>query len=333
MTQTILNWGLLSTARINRAIIPPLRVSPRNQLLAVGSRSQDSAETYAKEWGIPRAHGSYESLLADPEIDVIYNPLPNHLHKEWTIKAVEAGKHVLCEKPIGLTPAEVDEMAAAAQHYGRVVAEAFMYRHHPQTLKVKELAESGAIGKLQLIRGSFTFSIKTDANIRLNPEMGGGSIWDVGCYPISYARAIVGLEPVEVFGWQATGNTGIDDSFFGQMKFPGEIYAQFDSGFRAPYRTHIEVVGSEGTIIVPSPFKPGLDVSITLYREEKTEQIPILPQELYLGEVEDMADCILSAKTPRVTLVDSRANVAAIVALLESAKTGKPVKLAESNAS
>ncbi len=333
MTQKILNWGLLSTAKINRALIPPLRVSLRNRLLAVGSRSQAAAEAYASQWDIPKAHGSYEALLADPEIDVIYNSLPNHLHKEWTIKAVEAGKHVLCEKPIGLTPAEVDEMAAAAQKHGKVVAEAFMYRHHPQTLKVKELVESGAIGKLQLIRGSFTFSMKTEVNIRLNPEMGGGSIWDVGCYPISYARAIVGQEPVEVFGWQVTGASGVDDSFFGQMKFPGEIHAQFDSGFRAPYRTHIEVVGSEGAITVPSPFKPGLEETITLYREDKTEQIPIPRQELYIGEVEDMADCILTGKTPRVTLADSRANVAAIAALLESASSGKPVKLPESKLS
>lgn len=327
MTQKILHWGLLSTARINRALIPPLRVSPRNRLLAVGSRSQASAEAYAREWDIPKAHGSYEALLADPEIDVLYNSLPNHLHKEWTIKAVEAGKHVLCEKPIGLTPAEVDEMAAAAQKHGKVVAEAFMYRHHPQTLKVKELVESGAIGKLQLIRGSFTFRMKTEVNIRLNPEMGGGSIWDVGCYPISYARYLAGAEPVEVFGAQVRGASGVDDSFFGQMKFPGEIYAQFDSGFRTPYRTHLEVVGTEGTITVPSPFKPGLDESITLYREDKTERLPIPRQELYIGEVEDLADCILTGKTPRVTLADSRANVAAIVALLQSAQSGLPVRL------
>ncbi len=327
MTQKILHWGLLSTARINRALIPPLRVSPRNRLLAVGSRSQDSANAYAREWNIPKAHASYEALLADPEIDVIYNSLPNHLHKEWTIKAVEAGKHVLCEKPIGLTPAEVDEMAAAAQKHGKVVAEAFMYRHHPQTLKVKELVESGAIGKLQLIRGSFTFRMKTEVNIRLNPEMGGGSIWDVGCYPISYARYLAGAEPVEVFGAQVRGASGVDDSFFGQMKFPGEIYAQFDSGFRTPYRTHLEVVGSEGTITVPSPFKPGLDESITLYREDRTEQLSIPRQELYIGEVEDLADCILTGKTPRVTLADSRANVAAIVALLQSAQSGQSVRL------
>jgi len=327
MTQKILNWGLLSTAKINRALIPPLRVSPRNRLLAVGSRSQASAEAYAKEWRIPRAHGSYEALLADPEIDVIYNSLPNHLHKEWTIKAVEAGKHVLCEKPIGLTPAEVDEMAAAAQKHGKVVAEAFMYRHHPQTWKARELVESGAIGELRLIRGSFTYNMQTEVNIRLNPEMGGGSIWDVGCYPISYARTIVGAEPLEVFGWQVNGATGIDDSFFGQMKFPNGVYAQFDSSFRIDYRTEVEIVGSEGVLIVPKAFKFDPQGIIRHRRGDKERVIKTPKQELYLGEVEDLADCILTGKTPRITLADSRANVAAIVALLESAKSGQPVKL------
>lgn len=327
MTTKPLNWGLLSTANINRALIKPLRISPRNHLAAVASRSQASADAYAKEWQIPRAFGSYEAMLADPEIDVVYNSLPNLLHAEWTIKAVEAGKHVLCEKPVALTPTEVDAMAAAAQKHGKVVAEAFMYRHHPQTLKVKELVDSGKIGKLQLIHGSFTFKMNTDVNIRLNPELGGGSIWDVGCYPISYTRFIVGAEPLEVFGQQVTGNTGIDDSFFGQMKFPGEVHAQFDSGFRTPFRAHLEIVGSEGSLIVPAPFKPGLDEKILFDCAGEIETIQIAGQELYLGEVEDMADAILLGKKPRVSLADSRANVATILALLESAKSDRPVKI------
>jgi predicted dehydrogenase len=266
-------------------------------------------------------------MLADPDIEVVYISLPNHLHAEWAIRAMQAGKHVLCEKPMGLTTAEVDAIASASQKYNRVVAEAFMYRHHPQTLKAKELVESGRIGKLQAIRGSFTFKMNTDVNIRLVPEWGGGSIWDVGCYPISYTRFIAGAEPLEVFGQQVTGSTGIDDSFFGQMRFPGEVYAQFDSGFRTPYRTHIEIIGSDGTLTVPSPFKPGLDEHISLYRADKTEDIKSPRQELYSGEVEDMADCILTGKTPRMSLADSRGNTATIVALLQSAQTGQPVSL------
>lgn len=328
MTNKILNWGLLSTARINRALIPPLQVSKRNHLLAVASRSQETADAYAKEKKIPRAYGSYEALLADPEIDVIYNPLPNHLHAVWTIKAVEAGKHVLCEKPLALSVDEVDAIHAAAHKHGRVVAEAFMYRHHPQTLKVQELVKNGSIGSLKLIRGSFSFILSREEDIRLlDPAMGGGSIWDVGCYPISYARTVVGENPVEVFGWQVTGKTGIDETFVGQMKFAGDVHAQFDSSFVIPFHSFMEIVGSEGTLSIPTPFKPGVNERIFLTRNEKTETIKVKGQELYLGEVEDMADAILRGKDSLVTLHDSRVNVAVIKALLESARVGKPISI------
>jgi D-xylose 1-dehydrogenase (NADP+, D-xylono-1,5-lactone-forming) len=323
----VLNWGLLSTARINRALIPPLRASKRNQLLAVGSRSQESADGYAREWKIPRAHGSYEALLADPEIDVIYNPLPNHLHAEWTIKAVESGKHVLCEKPLALSVEEVDAIQRAARKHGRVVAEAFMYRHHLQTLKVQELVRNGSIGTLKLIRGSFSYVLNREGDVRLDPAMGGGSIWDVGCYPISYARTVVGESPREVFGWQVTGPTGIDETFVGQMRFANDIHAQFDSSFVIPLHWFMEIIGSEGTLNIPNPFKPGIGEKIYLTRDDKTETIKIKGQELYIGEVEDMADAILLGHESHISLDDSRVNVAVISALLESARIGKPVKL------
>jgi len=321
----ILNWGLLSTARINNALITPLRASKRNKLAAVASRSQQNADAYAKEKKIPRAHGSYESLLADPEIDVIYNPLPNHLHAEWTIKAVEAGKHVLCEKPLALSVEEVDAIQAAARKHGRVVAEAFMYRHHPQTLKVVELVQGGSIGTLKLIKGSFSFMLTREGDVRLNPEWGGGSIWDVGCYPISYARTVVGAAPLDVFGQQVTGPTGIDETFVGQMRFPNDVHMQFDSSFVIPLHAFVEIVGSEGTLNIPAPFKPNENEKIYLTRQGKTETIKIKGQELYIGEVEDMADAILLGKEPRISLEDSRANVMVIKALLESARTGKLV--------
>lgn len=327
MTNKVLNWGLLSTARINRALIPPLRSSKRNQLLAVASRTQETADTYAREWKIPRTHGSYEALLADPEIDVIYNPLPNHLHAEWTIKAVEAGKHVLCEKPLALTVEEVDAVQSAARKHGRVVAEAFMYRHHPQTLAVQEMLKKGSLGTIKLIRGSFTYVLSREGDVRLDPSMGGGSIWDVGCYPISYARMIAGSNPLEVFGWQVTGPTGIDLTFVGQMQFPNDVYAQFDCSFIIPFHTFMEIVGSEGTLNIPRPFKPYMDEKIYLTRGDKTETIEVNGQELYIGEVENMADAILLGQEPRVSLDDSRANVAVISSLLESARTAQPVRL------
>jgi len=327
MNPKALNWGLLSTARINRALITPLRASNRNHLLAVASRSRESAEAYAESWKIPRAHGSYEALLADPEIDVIYNSLPNHLHAEWTIKAVEAGKHVLCEKPIALTVEDVDAIAAAAKKHNRIVAEAFMYRHTAVTLKALELAQDGSLGDIKLMRGSFTYEMKYEGNIRANPDIGGGSIWDVGCYPISYMRTIFGAEPLEVFGWQLTGPTGIDDTFVGQLRFGGEVFGQFDSSFVMPFHVHMEFVGSNRTLIVPNPYKPTQSEKIFLVRDGESETIEVEGQELYLGEVEDMADAILLGKTPRISLDDSRANVATILALLESAQTGAAVKL------
>jgi predicted dehydrogenase len=327
MTNQILNWGLLSTARINKALIPPLRASKRNKLMAVASRSQEHADAYAKEKKIPRAYGSYEALLTDPEIDVIYNPLPNHLHAEWTIKAVEAGKHVLCEKPLALTVEEVDAIQAAAQNYERVVAEAFMYRHHAQTLKVQELVKSGSLGTVKLIRGSFSFMLTREGDVRLNPEWGGGSLWDVGCYPISYARSVLGEQLLEVFGQQITGPTGIDELFAGQMRFANRALMQFDCSFVVPFHAFMEIVGDEGTLNIPNPFKPSENETIYLTRDGKTETIKIKGQELYLGEVEDMADAILLGKAPRISLADSRENVMTIQALLESARIEKPVKM------
>ena len=327
MANKVLNWGLLSTARINSALIPPLRASRRNRLLAVASRTQDSADKYAREWKIPGAHGSYEALLADPEIDVIYNPLPNHLHAEWTIRAVEAGKHVLCEKPLALTVDEVDAIRSAAGRHGRVVMEAFMYRHHPQTLKVQDLVKGGSLGALKLIRGSFSYVLSHEGDVRLDPAMGGGSLWDIGCYPISYARSVLGQEPLEVFGWQVAGPTGIDETFVGQMRFANDVLMQFDSSFVIPLHWFMEIVGNEGTLNVPSPFKPNENETMYLTRDKKTETIKIKGQELYIGEVEDMADAVLLGREPRISLEDSRANVRVIVALLESARTGRSVGL------
>jgi xylose dehydrogenase (NAD/NADP) len=324
----ILNWGLLSTAKINQALIKPLRASKRTRLLAVASRSLSSAESYAREWNIPRAHGSYEALLADPEIDVIYNSLPNHLHAEWTIKALHAGKHVLCEKPFALTLADVDAMTKAAHETGNVLEEAFMYRHHAQTLKVKEIVDGGVLGKLQLIKGAFTFTLTREGDIRSKKETGGGSIWDIGCYPISYARMIAGADPIEVVGWQVTGAGGVDDSFFGQMRFENGVHAQFDSGFKSPLRSMIEIVGTEASLTIPDPFKPGKNSEIYLSRDDKQEKIKIKGTELYLGEVEDMCNAVTQAKMPRISLSDSRGNIATILALLESAKSGKTVSLA-----
>ncbi len=322
-----LRWGLISTARINRALIKPLRASARNELVAVASRSIEKAQDYSVEWDIPKAYGSYQDMLDDPGIDVVYNSLPNNLHAEWSIRALQAGKHVLCEKPLATTLEEVDAMRTAAQRSGLNLTEAFMYRHHPQTIKVKELLNSGILGKVHLIKGEFTFNIGDEGDVRLKPELGGGSIWDIGCYPISYTRYILDAEPEEVFGWQVTGNSGVDEVFAGQLRFAGDIFVQFDSGFRSPYRSRIEIVGSEATMVIPHPFNPGLDVEVLIWRGEEYKAIEMPEQELYLGEVEDIADAILQGTSPRINLEESRGNVEVILALLQSAKSGKSVKI------
>ena len=327
MKPVVLRWGLLSTARINRALIPPLRASRRNLLSAVASRSLEKAQTYAKEWGIPKAYGSYEALLADTEIDVVYNSLPNNLHAEWTIKALHAGKHVLCEKPLALSLDDVDAVIAAAQETGFHAVEAFMYRFHPQASAVKEMVERGVVGKVQLIRGAFTYLLNRPGDVRLKPELGGGSIWDVGCYPINYARYIAGVEPVEVYGWQVIGETGIDDTFIGQMRFPDDIFAQFHSSFRLSHTSLVEITGTEAKIIIPQPYKPGKRPVIMLERGGESQKVRVPGELLYLGEVEDMADVILKGAKPRIPLEDTRNNTAVLLALLQSAREGKPVFL------
>ena len=327
MPASCLRWGFLSTARITKALLDPLRNSKRNQLLAVASRSQDNADEYARKHKVKRAYGSYVDLLVDPEIDVIYNPLPNHLHAEWTVKAIQAGKHVLCEKPLALSLAEVDAMSAAAESSGKLIAEAFMYRSHPQTLKTREIVADGRLGKIKMVRGSFTFMMTNPDDYRWKPEMGGGGLLDVGCYPLSYTRFVLGAEPLEVFGWQVTGPTGVDELFTAQLRFPQNVFAQFDCSIKIPYHVFMEIVGDEATLIIPRPFNPGPKEKLYLTKDGKTETIAVKGTESYLAEVEDMADAILLNKPPRVSLSDSRANTAVILALFESAKTGKPITI------
>jgi predicted dehydrogenase len=223
---------------------------------------------------------------------------------------------------------EIDAVTEASQAAGKIVAEGFMYRHHPQTLKVKELVSSGIIGELRLIRGAFSFNIQNQLeNVRLNQSLGGGCLWDVGCYPVSYARYLASAEPDEVFGRQELSSTGVDIHFVGQMQFPGFIFAQFDSSFRTAFRTLVEVVGSEATLTIARPFTPGRKEIIKLSRDGKYQDIPLRGPDLYSGEIEDMADAILTGKPPEVSLADSRANIKTLLALYQSARSGQSVSL------
>jgi D-xylose 1-dehydrogenase (NADP+, D-xylono-1,5-lactone-forming) len=322
-----LNWGILSTAKISKALIEPLRKSKRNTLAAVASRELVRAETFARANKIPRAYGSYEALLVDPSIDVIYNPLPNNLHAEWTIKAVQAGKHVLCEKPLALSIDQVDAMQAEVEKQDKYVVEALMYRSHTQTEKAREIIQGGQLGRLRLVRGSFTYNGTREGNYRFSAEMGGGCLWDVGIYPLSFARFVLGAEPEEVFGWGVTGPTGVDKSFAAQLRFPGDIHLQFDCSMTTPYHVFMEISGEEGTLVIPQPYNPGIHNSLYLSREGKNTIIPVGGTSTYVGEVEAMADSILDGTPPAVSLADSRANVKVIQALFKSAQTGQPVSL------
>jgi predicted dehydrogenase len=322
-----LRWGLLGTARINRSLIPAIRAGERSTLVAVASRDRARAEAYAREWEIPRAFGSYESLVADPGIDAVYVPLPNHLHVDWTVAAALAGKHVLCEKPIALDAAGVDRIAEAARTGRVAVAEAFMYRHQAQTDRVIELVADGAIGTLRFVRGSFSFPLTREGDVRLTPEWGGGALWDVGCYPVTYAMLVAGGTPVLVSGLAEYGPTGVDLTFSGVLAFAGGMLAAFDCGFASAFRTGMEIVGSDAVLHVDNPFKPGPRETLRLQRDGRETAIAVAGGALYSGEIADIERAALDGATCRVSLADSRASVATLAALLASAREGRQVRV------
>src|ERR671914_2417944 len=219
-------WGILSTARINRLVLAGARKSDRVDVVAVASRDPARAEEYAREQGIERSYGSYEALLADDEVDAVYISLPNSMHVEWSIRALGAGKHVLCEKPLSRHPADVERAFDVAERAGLVLTGAFMYRHNPQTARLTELVAGGAIGELRVVRAAFSFTIADPANIRLAADLDGGALMDVGCYCVSGARLLAG-EPDRVYG-AGTFEDGVDTVFAGMLQFPGGGVGQFD---------------------------------------------------------------------------------------------------------
>ena len=238
-------WGIISTAHINRLLIPGAHASPKVDLVGVASRDAARAAEYARKWEIPRSYGSYEDLLADPEIEAVYISLPNTLHCEWSIKAVEAGKHVLCEKPMSRHPDEVEAAFDVAERNDRILSEAFMWRHNPQAARVSALVADGAIGELRFVRSAFSYSLYDADNIRLRTDVEGGALMDVGCYCVSGSRLATGAEPESVYGAAWFGETGTDWVFAATMHFPGNVLAQFDCGTALPDRDELEILGSE----------------------------------------------------------------------------------------
>ena len=246
-------WGILSTADINRKLLAGAAESDDVEVVAVGSRDLARAEEFAATWEIDRAYGSYDELLADPDVEAVYIPLPNTMHSEWSIRALEAGKHVLCEKPFSRHIADVEAAFDAADATGLHLSEAFMYRHHPQTARLAELVASGAIGELRVIRSAFSYSLYDAENIRLRTDVEGGSLMDVGCYCVSGAR-LLGGEPESVVGAAHIGSSGTDWVFTGLMRFPGDVVALFDCGTSLPERDELEAIGTEGSLFLDDPW-------------------------------------------------------------------------------
>lgn len=326
----ILKWGVLSTAGINEKVIPPIKKAGRSELVAVASRGLEKAQAYAAEWDIPQAFGSYAEMLASPDINAVYIPLPNSMHKEWTIKTAQAGKHILCEKPLTLTVSEVDEMVSAAEENNVVLIEAFQYRMHPQVAMLQSVINDGLIGDVKHISTRFTFLLEDETNIRLIKELGGGSLWDLGCYNVSFCQAVAQSDPVEAFAWQKTISSGTESSLSGQVRYENGIIAQLRTGFDRPYRMGATLEGNKGDIYLPSPFLPdvGVNPSGFVHIEDGVEtKISTEVKDPYLCEVEALEKAVIDGTPGPYTLAHSRGNIATITALYESAEKGVPVTI------
>ncbi len=324
MTAATLKWGVLGTANIGRAVNPAIHASHNGALVAVASRDAGKARAYAEQWSIPRYHASYLDLLADPEIDAVYIPLPNGLHKEWTIRAAEHGKHILCEKPLALTADECRTMYGAAESNGVTLMEAFMYRFHPRTERVIALVQGGALGTVRAIRSAFTFRLTQSTNVRFDATLGGGALFDVGCYCVSVTRTIAQAEPVEVQAWATYTDRDVDEQLAGSMRFANGLVAHFDCALNQEQRQFYDIGGTDASINVEWAFNPGSrDLSLLqrgVNREERREEFAGIDQ--YRLMVEHFADCALHNRPVRYDAREAAANMTVIEALYRSARNG-----------
>jgi D-xylose 1-dehydrogenase (NADP+, D-xylono-1,5-lactone-forming) len=320
-----MNLGIISTADINRKVIPGAHASKQVDLVAVASRDQSRAEAYAREWDIERAYGTYEALLDDPGVDAVYISLPNTMHVEWSINSLRAGKHVLCEKPLTRNPDDAKAAFDVADEEQRILMEAFMYRHNPQTKRLSELIDEGAVGEVRLIRSAFSYSLYDTDNIRLRTDVEGGALMDVGCYCVSGSRLAARAEPESVYGSAWFGPTGTDWVFTGLMRFPGDVLATFDCGTALPNRDELEVIGSEGSLFLDDPWH-GTTPVIELRREGGTEKIRLEHEDSYRLQLENLSDAIAGETKPLLGRADAIGQAQALAALHASAASGEPVK-------
>jgi predicted dehydrogenase len=310
-------WGVLSTARINDKVLAGAREAAGVEVVAVGSRDRARGEEFAARHGIARVHGSYEELLADADVEAVYIPLPNSLHVPWSVKALEAGKHVLCEKPLTRRAADAEAAFAAADRADRLLMEAFMWRYHPQTEELVRRARE--IGPLRVVRAAFGFTLAADdtGNVRIQPELEGGALMDVGCYCVSALRLLCG-EPVAATG-QTVDRQGVDGRFAGTLRFDGDVLGVFDCGFDVPHLGKIEVVGADGTLVAEDPWH-GVHPRLTLRRGEgDPEEIPVAAAEPYRLELEDFSRAVRDGSAPRLGREDAVGQARAIELLYASA--------------
>ncbi len=312
-------WGILGTAAINRKLLGGAAHVDDLEILAVASRDADRAREYAAEHAIPRAYGSYEALLEDPHIEAVYISLPNLLHHRWTVSALEAGKHVLCEKPYSRRPDEVAVAFDLAERRGLVLMEAFMWRHTPQTARLLELLPE--IGDLQTIRASFNFPMATDVDIRLEPALDGGALMDVGCYCVSGARLLTGEEPARVSGEAVAGPSGVDVRFAGVLRFPSGVLAELSCGFTTDHRG-LEAIGTTGTLAVADPWQAVAGRVILNGRAVDTA-----PTDPYGAELVNVIAAIRGSAAPRLGRADAIGQARTIAALYESAAEGRTISL------
>jgi predicted dehydrogenase len=330
-------WGILGTGRIARRFAEAVAGSAAERIVAVGSRSAEGAAAFARELGVPAAHGSYAALLGDPGVELVYVALPPSLHAEWCVAAARAGKHVLCEKPLATSLAEAEAMFAAAREHGTWLMEGFMYRFHPQTRTVERLLAEGAIGRPRLIRVSFGITISDPANIRLRPELGGGALGDVGCYCVSMARLVAAERPARVSATARFSPAGVDEFLAGTIEYPSGTVAQIACGLGLSRHQRTQIVGDGGSIELDESFSlpPDRALSIRLLRGDARpteEQIPIAPADQFRIEAEAFAALVAAGHhtqgLPQVPLADSLDNAATMDALLRSAREGRPIDVA-----
>ncbi len=310
----VVRWGILGPGSIASRFMRRASEAHNAQVVAVGSRALERAGAFAATHGIARVHGSYEALLDDPAVDAVYIGVPNSLHHPWTMRALAAGKHVLCEKPYSRHPAEVAEAFDLADRADRLLMEAFMWRHTPQARRFMELLPE--VGALQAIRATFSFRLDDLADVRLAAELDGGSLMDVGCYAVSGARLVTGSEPVRVLGEQTLAATGVDMTFAGVLRFPGDVIATIGSGFTSDDAS-LEAVGDANILVMRRPWQ-GQARALWLGDRE----IPVAPVDPYPLELQNMSAAILGEAPPLLGRADALGQARTIAALYESAATG-----------